>query len=434
MPTDAVLLVVLFLLSQPATDAPIIENIWPAREREVKFPPGPPAQWHMTRLRMRVKHAKGDTQPEVYVDGTPLKLESRKIVEGEGTETSIVLEVDSLPRGPHTLKVKFEKGKGLFSKEVLLEIGFPAPPTITAVYAQGGFPTPIESGKVMLAAGKIRVSVGGVERGDTVIAYLGDKAVSDPKSVADRDPFELTIPWDGTEAKLTARVIRKEAGSPLSAAVQVQSAKDAQPKGVAPPPGKEAEAEECLSPPPFTHLPDVQPIPEARASGERTANGAKPDPLPPDAIERRANDQNPLICYRFHVPAHFPHPKFSDVGEPRPTEGVIIYEGMQFLATADGHYEVRFNASTPPVPVTLRLQLTLIDKEGRWFTLTLPAIAIHPKETATGDLFMMTGYRGNAMQENWQVRHVGFSHLLPANLGNLAEIRRYGTARFGALP
>lgn len=67
--------------------------------------------------------------------------------------------------------------------------------------------------------------------------------------------------------------------------------------------------------------------------------------------------------FTFDRPAHFPLPEFGRDGEPIDHLGLVIYEGMRFVVDRDGHYTVRFLASAPAMPVELRLQFFVADKD-----------------------------------------------------------------------
>lgn len=129
---------------------------------------------------------------------------------------------------------------------------------------------------------------------------------------------------------------------------------------------------------------------------------------------------------RFDQPAHFPLPKVGLLGERWDEGGLVLHEGMRFIALADGQFEVSLTVSTPSMPVTLRLQLAVVDQFGQSFSLTLPPIDIEP----------FTDFRGNYAGQSFQCRHTGFSQAVAEafpNLG-LCTLCRQGTARFGSWP
>jgi hypothetical protein len=177
----------------------------------------------------------------------------------------------------------------------------------------------------------------------------------------------------------------------------------------------------------FWEMPSLVLVPEAD------------DPSTTPEAEARSADKGSLAEYvdKFQIaaktfdffgPAHFPLPRFGLMGEDLFGEGVVIYEGMRLLCTAEGHYEVRFTASAPDMPVTLRLQLVVLTQEGLAFSLTLPPAAIVPDEEDVWE------DGRNNQHSAWQFRHVGFSPLICRYFDRLGLVTRQGTARFGRLP
>ncbi len=141
-----------------------------------------------------------------------------------------------------------------------------------------------------------------------------------------------------------------------------------------------------------------------------------------DAGDRPCYDQD----HAFPDPAHFAVREFGNRGEVFPREGLIIYEGMRLRwCSKSGHYEVSFAAEAPPEPVTLRLQFVigLKSQDGKdWragnYTITLPPIRLEDSEV-----------RSQRESKSWTIRHTGYSPILCK--GQVCEIRRLGTARFG---
>lgn len=120
--------------------------------------------------------------------------------------------------------------------------------------------------------------------------------------------------------------------------------------------------------------------------------------------------------FDFANAAHFPLTRFGTCGEEFDSEGAVIHEGMRFVASPNGYYEVRFVTSTPASPVTIRLQFKLRYGSGETRTVSLPAVPIEP----------YTDNLGNLKAATWQVRHIGYSSALvrpdltiynPENLG-----------------
>jgi hypothetical protein len=142
--------------------------------------------------------------------------------------------------------------------------------------------------------------------------------------------------------------------------------------------------------------------------------------------------------YRFKGAANFPQPLFSSDGDRHDVPGTIIYEGMQLIVASDGRYEVAFTATTPRVPVTLRLELAVLIAGHEPICLSLPAISMVP-DYRSADEDMGGAYRvlSNNYQQNWSVRHIGYSPEMAeaaAQVGSIALVQRDGVARFGSLP
>ena len=88
-----------------------------------------------------------------------------------------------------------------------------------------------------------------------------------------------------------------------------------------------------------------------------------------------------MYAYRFDQPARFPLPAFRYRGGHMEREAALIYEGMRFALLDDGRYQIRFVVGTPAMPVTLRMQLVLLDESTcQEHTLTLPPITIPAKD------------------------------------------------------
>lgn len=193
----------------------------------------------------------------------------------------------------------------------------------------------------------------------------------------------------------------------------------------------------------FPHLPTVCPVPRAACdvapptAGNATAapcQGAPPGQDGPPVVQVI----QPTFDLVFAKPAHFPLPRFGDLGEVIGLEGAVIYEGMRFRTMPCGRYEVTFAVSTPAIPVTLRLQLLVGTTAGIPFTLTLPPLAIVPDSPYTGNYQVSGGYQvykdGNFLGKVNHVRYVGFSPAVQTRYGTLNAVVRQGTARFGNLP
>jgi hypothetical protein len=152
-----------------------------------------------------------------------------------------------------------------------------------------------------------------------------------------------------------------------------------------------------------------------------------------------------------------PTPEYGDAGPRMDRDGVIIEEGMYIQANADGRYDVRFVVRTPRMPVSMKLQLTVLKSESISVglydtspirpdeltdrrppklkfakssrpvgTITLPTIYLKPDRTQTDD----------GEEVAWIVSHQGYSHVLQQLLKEEngvvnCRLLRKGTARLG---
>ncbi len=108
--------------------------------------------------------------------------------------------------------------------------------------------------------------------------------------------------------------------------------------------------------------------------------------------------------HTFHTAARFSIPRFSQQGEPVEADGVVIYEGMRLTVNAaTGVYDLSFTATTPPTPVTLRLQLVFHPpgEPDKTVRLTLPPIDIEPEASRSS----------RSVGTTVRVSHRGFSEL-----------------------
>lgn len=164
--------------------------------------------------------------------------------------------------------------------------------------------------------------------------------------------------------------------------------------------------------------------------------------------------------HTFHTAARFSIPRFSQQGEPVEADGVLIYEGMRLTVNPNtGVYDLSFTATTPPTPVTVRLQLIFHppgepDKSVR---LTLPPIDIEPEASksprAVGTTVRVShrGFSELFLDQNLQSGSSDLREKLPLNIlehppatntvpngfqvTKAWTVVRAGTARFGsALP
>jgi hypothetical protein len=142
--------------------------------------------------------------------------------------------------------------------------------------------------------------------------------------------------------------------------------------------------------------------------------------------------------YHFDLPARFATAKFA----PAPNgaccswegEGSVIHEGMRLLVRQDGKYEVRFNITTPSIPVSIRMQLLLYPPaQGRTTrTLTLPPIVLIP----SGPTTFPDDPEAGVDPTSYIVSVQGYSqvlkeaHIKPTD--NLILVKRIGSARVGS--
>lgn len=180
---------------------------------------------------------------------------------------------------------------------------------------------------------------------------------------------------------------------------------------------------------PFLSLPEVLPVP---VSEDKFALGFLDYAQRPDAVAR----------YSFDKPAQFPMPGFASGGEPAPTAGAIIYEGMRLIVREGGEFDVIMTVGIPDRPVTLRLQLKFCvtargsDDLPREFTITLPPIELNPV-LRTVDLDLGPPPLRDAARLTFHVNHEGFSPVLQDfqdDFGGNVTVTRDGVARFGTTP
>jgi hypothetical protein len=148
----------------------------------------------------------------------------------------------------------------------------------------------------------------------------------------------------------------------------------------------------------------------------------------------------------FVSAAHFPIPRFTASGEPVSADGLVIYEGMKLTVYPDsGYYDLSFTATSPNIPVTLRLQLELSHPQQEGFRLTLPPIIIEPTgDSRYGDtkgLTVAVNHRGHSelfkKTVNLDTKLIFPQSTPPLRAPGTAyadkewQVRRLGVARFG---
>src|SRR5271157_494425 len=133
---------------------------------------------------------------------------------------------------------------------------------------------------------------------------------------------------------------------------------------------------------PFSFEPQVTvvPVPSSQPSSDAASGQRDLESHIDSSREQLVARQNEsLRTYHFDLPARFPVTRFGNDCCAFEDEGAIIHEGMRFLACQDGQYEVRFNITAPSIPVVVRLQLVLYEKDGHVpRTLTLPPVVLKP--------------------------------------------------------
>lgn len=159
------------------------------------------------------------------------------------------------------------------------------------------------------------------------------------------------------------------------------------------------------------------PAPVPAQPGDNEEDRAKPHTA-------HATPETLLECF-FDTPAHIAQPEFGLCTQPLDADGVVIYEGMRFVADSQGRYYVSFTATAVGMPVTLRLQLHLRRHDGQVHTLTLPPIVLDDQNRIPS---------GNYLGETFRVQHSGYSDVVRTQFNSLQTIHREATARFGPFP
>jgi len=135
----------------------------------------------------------------------------------------------------------------------------------------------------------------------------------------------------------------------------------------------------------------------------------------------------------FDSPAHFPRYEFSSLGERFDTRGALIYEGMQFSMEPSGRFQVHFLLGTPNLPVTVRLQLSLMKycEERNVFrqvgTITIPPITIPAVQRVEHEFQSQPIHQ--VYEDTYRIYWEG--NVPPSYYLAFDKIERSGTARFG---
>jgi|GEM_PF-4003175 len=187
---------------------------------------------------------------------------------------------------------------------------------------------------------------------------------------------------------------------------------------------------------PFSFEPQVTvvPVPSSQPSSDAASGQRDLESHIDSSREQLVARQNEsLRTYHFDLPARFPVTRFGNDCCAFEDEGAIIHEGMRFLARQDGQYEVRFNITAPSIPVVVRLQLVLYEKDGHVpRTLTLPPVVLKPTSL---DAFP-DDLEAGVDPTSYIVTVLGYSQVVrevhqPDN-GTFLLVKRIGTARFGS--
>ncbi len=154
---------------------------------------------------------------------------------------------------------------------------------------------------------------------------------------------------------------------------------------------------------------------------------------------RAENVSGPPSPFYFSSVAHFPIREFGLRGEPLDRDGILIYEDMEFSFDRNGDYKVRFRASAPAMPATMRLQFQIQPhRHGPWFTVTLAPIEFpYPPAKSEKPHCSGTDCGSDSKDCCGKAREcvcMGNSQILKrcyGEMGQDAKIRRSGTARIG---
>ena len=191
-------------------------------------------------------------------------------------------------------------------------------------------------------------------------------------------------------------------------------------------------------PAPFLRTPRIELIGPCRDSGT-DAKGAKSTAT--------------TWKHTFHRAAQFSIPRYGQQQQPINSDGLLIYEGMTLTVNPEtGIYDLNFTATSPPTPVTIRLQLQFShekvnDSNQDPIRLTLPPITIEsdpntrPGEGAGTtlkvnhrgytELFLSPQNNGRGISSDLKTERVYEQHRgLRIDAG--WKIIRAGSARFGS--
>ncbi len=158
--------------------------------------------------------------------------------------------------------------------------------------------------------------------------------------------------------------------------------------------------------------------------------------------------------HTFHRAARFTIPRFGQQQQPLESDGLLIYEGMTLTVDKDtGVYDLSFTATSPPTPVTLRLQLQFANDtypitRSYPIRLTLPPIFIDADSTRPGEnagTTLNVSHRGYTelfkQPQNGELvldsssdikTESGYSAMNPISINSNWKVVRVGTARFGS--
>ena len=121
-----------------------------------------------------------------------------------------------------------------------------------------------------------------------------------------------------------------------------------------------------------------------------------------------------LWKHTFHRAARFTVPRYGQQQQPLEGEGLLIYEGMTLTVNkGTGVYDLNFTATSPPTPVTLRLQL-------QFETKSIPITLSYPIRLTLPPIFIdadSSTRPGDGTGTTLKVSHRGYSELFLAPEG-----------------
>lgn len=137
----------------------------------------------------------------------------------------------------------------------------------------------------------------------------------------------------------------------------------------------------------------------------------------------------------FPHAAHFPLPRYDQIGTPVGADGLVIYEGMRLSVDVDtGEYDLEFAAQIPEMPATVRLQL-VFTRPGvvgpTEYRLTVPPFRLEPDRSMRPGDPSMNNFHVHHRGQSSQFRAAVRASELPFLADGTWEVTRVGAARFG---